>query len=217
MKYTTIDIMGIPFTYKDEIDDITYETISPISEQDATDLLNTTKKLFDYCGIQFSLAFGTLLGAIRENGIIKGDEDVDVFIEDESNLRKNLPYLEAHGLGLCRVCEHKFYSFHTLNDSYIDVYIKSKLPLSIWSIWCDSLNGRGVPRRYIRRFDTITFLGVECLVPHKPERILKFWYGKDWRIPINGHVYTYEVPSRYWWLTKGKNYIKKAFRVFRIY
>ena len=204
MKKTTITIDGKDFTYNDEISDISYETISAISTEDAKELLETTKKLFDMCDIRFSLAFGTLLGAVRDNGIIKGDEDVDIFIESEEKLRCNLPFLYENGLKVCRIIEHCLYSFHTKNNSFIDVYIKDKLPFSYWSIWCYHLYKMTLPKWYVYKYDTINFLGIDCLVPHKPERILAFWYGKDWRIPISGHHYTYDTKSHYWWVNEGK-------------
>ena len=204
MKERTIIVKGKPFTYNDEGDEMTYETISPISVEDARKLLAKTKELFDQCGIRFCLAFGTLLGAIREGSIIKGDEDVDVFVESEEELWNSIPFLYENGLKICRIDEKYVYSFRVDNKSYIDVYFKAKLPLSIWSLWCDSLLCKAVPRRFLNRYDNIKFLGVDCLVPHKPERILEFWYGKSWRVPKKGHIYTYETPSRYWWKTKGK-------------
>lgn len=204
MKKRTIIVKGKPFTYNDEGDEMTYETISPICVDDAKKLLAKTKELFDKCGIRFCLAFGTLLGAIREGSIIKGDEDVDVFVESEEKLWNNIPFLYENGLRICRIEEKYVYSFHVDNKSYIDVYFKAKLPFSVWSLWCDSLLCRAVPRRYISKYDSFNFLGVDCLVPHRPERILEFWYGKSWRVPKKGHIYTYETPSRYWWKTKGK-------------
>lgn len=204
MKKTTIIIEGKAFTYDDEIDDITYETISPITEEDARSLLLTTKKLFDQCGLKFCLTYGTLLGAVRDHGLIKGDEDVDVFIEDEPLLRKSIPFLNENGLKLCRIMEHRLYSFHTKNNSYIDVYIKGELPLSIWRLWCYRLNITAVPKWYLNKYDTINFLGIDCICPYKPERILRFWYGKSWRTPVKGHFFTYDVPSRYIWREKIK-------------
>lgn len=46
MKKTTIIIEGKPFTYEEEIEEITYENIGAISEKDARHLLQTTKKTF---------------------------------------------------------------------------------------------------------------------------------------------------------------------------
>ena len=152
MKRTTIIIDGKPFTYDDESEDISYATNKPITEEDAKSLLQTTKKLFDECGMKFYLCFGTLLGAIRDNGLIKGDEDVDVFVESEEILRKNLPYLQENGLKLCRINNHHFYSFHTENKSYIDVYIKRDLPNSIWKLWCCSINNGAYPKRFFKKY-----------------------------------------------------------------
>lgn len=72
--------------------------------------------------------------AIQEQGLIEGDEDVDVFIEREDLLVKKLPYLYENGLKICRIKEHRFYSFHTINNSYIDVFTKNELPFSIWKL-----------------------------------------------------------------------------------
>ncbi len=204
MEKKTIIIAGKPFSYNDETEDITYDTLTPISEEDATKLLALTKSLFDQCGIRFCLAYGTLLGAVRDKSIIKGDEDVDVYTDNEEKLRNCLPFLFENGLKVCRIEENIYYSFRSDDKSFIDVYIKKKLPTSIWSLWCDSISGFAVPKWYVSKCDKIVFLGMELLCPHKPERLLAYWYGKTWRIPISGHEYTYELPSRYWWLTKGK-------------
>lgn len=204
MKKTTIIIEGKPFTYDDEIEDITYNSISPISEDNARDLLRTTKRLFNECGISFYLTFGTLLGAVRDHGLIDGDEDVDVYIESEELLRKNLPYLYENGLKVCRIKENRYYSFHTTNNSYIDVYIKGELPFSIWKLWCARISFSPIPRWYIRKHISINFLGVDCLCPYKPERILRYWYGKNWRTPIKDFHGIYGSPSRYWWRKKIK-------------
>ena len=202
MKKETIIIKGKPFTYNDEGDEMSYETITPISVEDAQKLLTKAKELFDRCGIRFCLAFGTLLGAVRDGTIIKGDEDVDVFVESEEELWNNIPFLHDNGLRICRIKKKYVYSFRIDDKCYIDVYFKTRLPLSIWSLWCDSLLCCAVPRKYINKYDRICFLGVDCLVPHKPERLLEYWYGSSWRIPVKGHSYTYEMPSRYWWKTK---------------
>ncbi len=85
MRITTIQINGEPFSYQDEIDDITYETISPISNSEAKDLLELTKLLFSQKGLKFCLIFGTLLGAVRDKSVIVGDEDVDVLSSQKKN------------------------------------------------------------------------------------------------------------------------------------
>lgn len=56
-------------------------------------LIELGKTFRDVCeeeGIWYSLAFGTLLGAVREKNIIQWDSDIDVYIqfEDQDRLRK---------------------------------------------------------------------------------------------------------------------------------
>lgn len=221
MKQTIIEVEGKPFCYNDEIEDISYDNISAISEGEARFLLDTTQKLFSKINLDFFLAFGTLLGAVRDKMLIQGDEDVDVFIEDEDLLRRNLPFLNDNGYNVCRIDEGILYSFR-INGSkaYIDVYIRRKLPLSIWSLWCTCLYNRAVPRKFLNRKTQISFLGGVYHIPAHPEKLLEFWYGKDWRTPVRGHNFTYETPSRYWWHNKGqykfelcKYYFKLPFKI----
>ena len=56
--------------------------------QDILDLVKTIKLKLDKNNIQFWLDEGTLLGAIRNNNIIKGDVDIDF-----STTHNNLPKL----------------------------------------------------------------------------------------------------------------------------
>ena len=214
MRNTTIQINGEPFTYQDEIDDITYESISPISDSDAKELLELTKRLFTQKGLRFSLVFGTLLGAVRDKAVIKGDEDVDAFVESEEELRKLLPFLQENGLCLCRIYEHELYSFRVRGGTcYIVIYIKHQIP-GIWGCWYCYLCHFILPKRLIARFSPIAFLGGTYLAPRKPERFLEFWYGKTWRIPISGdHSKHGSTLYDKWKSTRGK---AKARRVWII-
>lgn len=212
MKQTTIFIDGNPFTYDDEIDDITYDTCKPISPNEAFSLLEDTKRLFEENNIFFFLAYGTLLGAVRERGLIPGDEDVDVFIFDEDQLRRSLPNLKQGGLHLCRIEDHLYYSFRNGNQSYIDVYIMGKPSNGIWSGWCYAFGSYYYPKWFLKEFELIDFLGGKYYVPKRPERMLKMWYGKTWRVPVKGHVFKCpELKSHYYW-----KFIESLFnRIFR--
>ena len=199
MKVRTIDINGKPFTYQDEVEDITHESIEPITEEQAGQLLETVKRLFDRVGLNFYLAFGTLLGAVRDHGVIPGDEDVDVFTDNEALLRENLQFLQDSGLDLIRFVEGRVYSFRTNDRAYIDVYILRKLRHSIWSLYCFHLDQYNTPKKYFRSYGQIEFLGGTYQCPSDPEQILEFWYGKSWRTPIKAHDFRYEVKSAYYW------------------
>lgn len=216
MRTTTIQINGEPFTYQDEIDDITYETIIPISDSEAKELLELTQLLFSQKGLRFSLVFGTLLGAVRDKGVIKGDEDVDVFVESEEKLRSILPFLQQNGLCLCRIYDNKLYSFRVRGGKYfIDIYIKRPVA-GIWGKRYCYLCGYVLPKRLIARFSPISFLGGTYLAPRKPERFLEFWYGKSWRIPISGdHSKHGSTLYDKWKSTRGKAKARRVWIIFK--
>lgn len=211
MKESKLIINGEYFYYNDELEDITYDNISPISEEDGREILLKTKELFKAIGLKFYLSFGTLLGAVREGTIIPGDEDVDIMINDEDILYNNLPYLYNNNFKLCRIVKGIFYSFRINEKAYIDVYIIKKLNFSIWKPFCYSLAGYVTPKKYLTNHTEINFLNEKFLCPTNPEKLIEFWYGKDWRIPKSGKNYYYELKSSYYW-KRVKTIIKRLFK-----
>lgn len=199
MKHTTLIIQGKEFVYNDEIEDITYDSISPISEKDVKCLLERMKELFSFIGLPFYLAYGTLLGAIRDHALIPGDEDVDVFVLNEQTLFDNLPFLYQNGFQVCRVIPGQLYSFRVNDKAYIDVYILRPYKFALWGITCYSLSGYATPKRYFKEYIEIDFLGGTYQCPEKPEKLLEFWYGKNWSIPVSGHNFHYEILPAYYW------------------
>jgi hypothetical protein len=138
------------------------------------------KSVMDKHNIHYGLWFGTLLGAIREKGFIKHDEDTDVFMLDE-NREKVLDALfdfEEMGLKVARY-EENILSFMR-DDDYIDIYFYKK-----------SFNQRvmldnGIDGKYLETTKNIKFLGVDFPVSENPEEALEILYGADWRIPLEG-------------------------------
>lgn len=199
MATKSILINGVPFTYEDEKEDITYENIKPISEEDARCLLDTTKRLFNQCGLSFVLAYGTLLGAIRDHGLIKGDTDVDVYVDSEEKLRQSLPFLQENGLRLCRIYENALYSFRLNDRSFIDVYIHRNVPDGIWGKWYDIIEFEVIPKSYLREVVTYDFLGGTYLIPKEYIKLLRHWYGNTWRTPIPNYYDNSTLVYYSWW------------------
>lgn len=209
MSEKTININGDIFVYQEE--KITYDNVRPISEDEGKALLEKTKQLFSMKNLDFYLAFGTLLGAVRDKTIISGDEDVDVFIVDESLLISILPFLSENGMKLFRKVDGKIYSFWNANHCYIDVYILRPIHWSIWSLYCLYLSNNVTPKKYFKEYEEIEFLGNKYKCPRNPENLLEFWYGKNWKTPIRGHHFIYEVKSAYYW-RKIKKEVKKKIK-----
>lgn len=207
MKKSKLFIDGEIFVYEDETEDITYEGILPISIENAKLILSKTKYLFNVIDLPFYLAYGTLLGAIREHGLIPGDEDVDIFIDNEEKLFRNLPFLYQNGFKLCRLSRGIIYSFRVNDKSYIDVYILRPFKLAIWKLNCYSLSGLATPMKYFKGYCSCEFLGETFQCPKNPEKLLEFWYGKNWRTPVAGHEFYYEIKLAYYWHNKIKPFL----------
>ena len=65
--------------HKDTVKPLVDELRSNFQEK-GLDVLNTFDKVMTENGYKYSLAFGTMLGAVREKGFIKHDADIDVFM-----------------------------------------------------------------------------------------------------------------------------------------
>ena len=202
----TIFINGKPFTYEEET--LEYGVTKPMSHDEAQDLLIRVKELLLQVGLPFCLGYGTLLGAVRDHDIIPGDEDLDIIVKDEALLLSSLPFLSENGLKTIRICKGSTYSFRLNDNAYIDIYIQRPIQgFSPWKLYCDCLCGFCyTPRKLMNEFQEIEFLGNAYLCYKNPERILEFWYGKTWRIPVSGHKFIYEVKSHWIW----RNIIKPS-------
>lgn len=86
------------------MDDLDFPTTSVFTKNDVKkvqarllEMAKITAKILDRNGIQYSIAYGTLLGAVRHKGFIPWDHDFDFFLFDDEYekaleiLRKELP------------------------------------------------------------------------------------------------------------------------------
>ncbi len=201
----TIIIKGKPFYY-DAIH-LTRESAPILTFEQAKDILFTTKDLLEERGVRVALIYGTLLGAVRDKSFISHDFDVDVYTSQIEELTNAIPYLYEHGLKICRFHRNRLYSFEK-DGIYIDIYLKSKAPFP-FNIWCCSLNGHIMPAKFLAETEYISFLGKEFLIPKNPERLLEFFYGKTWTIPIKGDTGRCDIKLVVWY-QKFKRFIQKV-------
>ena len=73
-----------------EEEELECDNLPEISSEDAKQILFKTQDVFSQIGIDVYLAYGTLLGAVRNQAIIPGDLDVDVYIKDEKKMFQHL-------------------------------------------------------------------------------------------------------------------------------
>lgn len=158
-------------------------------------------------GFKYSLAFGTMLGAVREKGFIKHDADIDVFMWIEDYSPRFIDCLLENGFTIA-------HSFSIDNDKYgkedtimldgvqIDIfYIYPPIDGRTFSYCCDfiihpdclsrehSINKYGglLPRRFEIPIShdvvRVPFESLSLPILANAHEFLSLRYGKDYMIP----------------------------------
>src|SRR6185312_9982924 len=152
--------------------------LDPIaSKNNLIDLAN----VLEGAGVHYGIAYGTLLGAIRDHGFINGDEDTDLCIheEDKGKVLDSLFDLRRLGLEVARY-DGKLLSV-IRDDDYIDMYFFRK------SLFGNRYSGNLVlHRRHCTLEGSITFLGHTFRSVTNPIDFLRTIYGPSWNIPQPG-------------------------------
>ena len=144
--------------------------------------------ILDNLKINYFLQTGILLGAIRDNDLIKWDWDIEISVFSKEffplvDLVAN--NLEKNGFKILKKNKK-------MDDSKIDFigeYPKEVTGYTIFS-WNYSeiknsywRRGLSVPSKFLKNLSTIKFFGRHFKCPNNPEAYLEFAYG-NWKIPL---------------------------------
>ena len=133
--------------------------------------LNMLKYIDCICkenNLRYSLCYGTLIGAVRHNGFIPWDDDIDIIMprNDMEQLIKLIDNSSNYGIAYVNTNDFYYYAFPK-------IYLKHTFLKSVTSNHQDELMGYGV---YI---DVFPIDGL----PGSPESHNEFFYkiNKEWR------------------------------------
>lgn len=154
--------------------------IQVINKERAHENLMLLKQVLDSYNLNWGLAFGSLLGAVREHDFIDWDEDIDMYIlkEEEEIFKNALWDLRDLGFEMLRYERRGVYSLGR-NGEYMDFYVLNKIN--------DDLRQTGgggyIFEKYLQNRSEIEFRGIKLMVPTEYDEYLTFQYG-DWRTPV---------------------------------
>ncbi len=181
MKFDTKT--GILVSERDRIEEMFHKSLN---RKIAKENLLLIKNILDKNKIEFRLIYGTLLGAIRENDFIKGDEDTDLFLfrKDKKKVFDCLKEFENNEFKLIR-CLDNMISVERKNE-YLDFYFFEQKGF-VDKLFNRVVCGHGfwwiyVQNKYLEGFDEIDFLGTKFKGLKNSVDWLEFTYG-DWKTP----------------------------------
>ena len=159
--------------------------LEPMSQADAGEVLREAKEIFDEMSIVFFLRQGTCLGAIRGEGFIPWDDDLDLgsVIGLHGLVEKSIDLVVAAFRDRGFIAKAERY------DHYIYVLaLKSSIRidwmcLRIFDGSVFHYPGSRFPVRLFTHLKEIDFAGGKFLVPDPPQEYLQFKYGPDWKTP----------------------------------
>jgi hypothetical protein len=168
--------------------------------------LRYTANLLNSAGIEWFIFFGTLLGLTRDNDVIKGDDDIDIYVDSRSRTRL-IELLNQQGLAPNLACKpnhtQHFLQIARIVDGeagLIDFYFfdrqsKPGVLIDRWNFLqkYDQLHkALHVPSDMVFPLSEAPFLGVTLKTPRRPRDIVQWLYGKEWETPLD-KSFGYEI------------------------
>lgn len=172
-------------------------------------LIVAVQELLASEGVTAFADFGTLLGLVREGGLLPHDLDIDmgVVVDDSLDVARIRTAMERFGFKVWReyyidgsVVESSFRLLGVKLD--ISFYRNEGDTSHVWLFYRDPEKEYGPRERDIVKmtysaidgYSSVDVHGTSIVIPANPERLLEEKYGPHWRTPDTGWIY-WESPA----------------------
>lgn len=195
------------YTFVDKKDKKRITNLKESFQKNGLNVLDSFDRTMTENGFKYSLAFGTMLGAVREKGFIKHDADIDVFMWIEDFDTQLIGVLTKAGFSLTHtfiVEDGKYAREDTIEKDGVQIdifYIYPALEGREYTYCCDfiprencrsreqSLDKYGglLPRRLemptSKELIRVPFESLSLPILKNAHEFLSFRYGKDYMTP----------------------------------
>jgi len=162
-----------------------FEPGKVIDVDNAEKALGEVKSILDSFGITFFLLSGTCLGAVRDNGLMPWDDDIDLgsiiglhgFTED--SLDEIGTKFQENGF-LARL---DWYGPNPYIQTVKHSTLVSWTCFPIRGDYIEQFPSLNTPASFFTNLKEIDFLDDKYYVPNPPEEFLRLKYGDEWNIP----------------------------------
>lgn len=199
MKYIQTQLGKFPYRPQ-----FVYLGIKQINKTIACENLKVVLDILEKKHVRVSIAYGTLLGIIRDHDFIDWDEDIDLYIlaEDVELFKNSLWDLKKEGFELIRSdrCDHLFSIKR--NGEYIDFYIMEKISQEIRS----DLGNGFILEKHLANLIKFPFKNIQVPIPEQYKEYLYLTYG-DWQTPVkyaNFNLSKFQIfKQKIWFILKN--------------
>ena len=142
--------------------------------------------------IEYFIFYGTLLGIVRENNIIKGDDDVDFMVNYKSKklLLKKMKLNKTFKINN-KVCNDYFAQFIKTNKkvkTFVDFYFYLKDPNKDYIIdkhnWLGNIKDKRFALHFPKKMIFPIVKSKKFNMPQDPKGTCVYLYGKTWSTPL---------------------------------
>lgn len=163
-----------------------FDTTTPMPS-DAVDVMKKGCELLDKLGVKYTLADGTLLGAIRDHKLISHDTDIDVAVLHPVDAGKIEKVFKANGFKVGRRAAFKGniqqLVFYSKSNCLFDIIFYTKIGDEVYN-FCEKDFYFQHHAHHYENIVPFEFEGHTFYIPQDVEHWLEATYG-NWKVPNN--------------------------------